>query len=552
MRPIRWVALGALLALASCDVGTVAVMLSKGKGGGGGDNAPVVVVSPGPEFRTWVAWTPDAAAADSARAALVAANGNPAGTIWTPVDTGTATTEFDPAADPASINTILTQVNVIQNYRLDSIEILDGQNRVVEHASGTVWSNLVASTNEILGTPDGAGAVTAAVDGVNAFIFTRFSGPIDRFRVNATAENALPAPGDVMAVGGYSSNDIERPGGLVIDPNGLIHLTLTVRDTVRLVRYSLDGAYVDGVQIDGGIKTSVGSHSVALNSSGEIFTASTIYDGKVLVQQNHPDLSKGWNRTFASGKHSDRVEANGIAVDESGDVVIAGAMNSALGLNHWLAKVDGGNGSVIFSYQPGGDPGETYWHGVAAGPGNQIYTTGDQTSGLLGVVQILTGRFSPAGAGQWEDSFGDSDAPDDVGQAIALDSAWNILMGGFMGTTTEGRNAVLVRYGAAGTLSQVTTYNGLANGDDEILDLAVDTDGSIYAVGYETVSGQGQNWWVRKYDANFTPVWTRTHDGGFGDDRAISVAIHGDQLVVAGFQTVAGGQTKFVLRVYAK
>ena len=80
----------------------------------------------------------------------------------------------------------------------------------------------------------------------------------------------------------------------------------------------------------------------------------------------------------------------------------------------------------------------------------------------------------------------------------------------------------------------------------------MDADGSVYAVGYETVSGQGQNWWVRKYDVNLSPVWTRTHDGGVGDDCALSVAIHGDQVVVAGFETVSGGQTKLVLRVYAK
>jgi hypothetical protein len=58
--------------------------------------------------------------------------------------------------------------------------------------------------------------------------------------------------------------------------------------------------------------------------------------------------------------------------------------------------------------------------------------------------------------------------------------------------------------------------------------------------------------WVRKYDANLAPIWTRTHHGGFGNDRAISVAIHGDQVVVAGFETVSGGKTKLALRTYAK
>jgi hypothetical protein len=551
MGPFRWFAWGALIALIGCDVGTAAFLLTK-DGGGGDDGAPVVAASPEPEFRTWVAWLPDTVAADAAETVLIAANGHPAGPLWTEVGSGTATTVFDPDADPASINTVLIQVTSARNYRLDSIEVLDDQDRVVEHASGPVWSNLVDFAIEIVGPPDGAGAITAALNGADAFLFTRYSGPIDRFRVNARAENGPPAPGDVVAVGGYSSNFDEKPGGLAIDPNGLIHLTLTVSDTVRLVRYSMDGAFVDDVQIDQGITAAAGSHSVALDSGGEIFTATTVGDGLVLVRQNHQDLSMGWSRTFSSGRSSDRVEANGIAVDESGDVVIAGGMNSPLGISHWLAKAAGGDGSVLFDLRPGGDLDDTYWHGMTTGPGNQIYTTGDLASGLLGVVQILTGRFSSAGVGQWEDLFGDSDPPDDVGHAVALDSAGNLLMGGFMGTTLEGRNAALLRYGSTGILSAVTTFNGLGNGDDEILDIAVDTDSSIYAVGYESVAGQGENMWIRKYDPDLNPVWTRTHHGGVGNDRAISVALYGDQVVVAGFETVSGGQTKLVLRVYAK
>src|SRR4030095_9199645 len=145
--------------------------------------------------------------------------------------------------------------------------------------------------------------------------------------------------------------------------------------------------------------------------------------------------------------------------------------------------------------------------------------------------QGLITQFSPDGDIQWFDIFGNSAPLEDVGRTIALDSVGNLLLAGSLGTAAEGRNSVLMRYGSDGFLSAATTYIGPANGDDEILDIAADTDGSIYAVGYETVSGQGENMWVRKYDANLNPVWTRTHHGGFGNDRAISVAIHGSNLV---------------------
>jgi outer membrane protein assembly factor BamB len=144
-----------------------------------------------------------------------------------------------------------------------------------------------------------------------------------------------------------------------------------------------------------------------------------------------------------------------------------------------------------------------------------------------------------------------------LGQAIALDGSGNIYVGGFAGTDTNGRDGLLLRYTDTGAFSNAALFTGPAGGDDEILDIAVDSDGFIYAVGYETVTSQGENMWIRKYeyDTNnneFNTIWTRTHDGGFGNDRAISVAISGSNLVVAGYETNSGGQTKLVLRVYAK
>jgi len=80
----------------------------------------------------------------------------------------------------------------------------------------------------------------------------------------------------------------------------------------------------------------------------------------------------------------------------------------------------------------------------------------------------------------------------------------------------------------------------------------VDTDGSVFVAGYETVAGQGENMWIRKYAPSGAVAWTRTYDGGFGNDRAVSLALSGSKVFVAGTRTNAAGQRKFMLRVYAK
>ena len=557
MSVIRWFSLGALLAFAGCDVGVALLMSSKDDGGSGSDEPPALVAPPpvpAPEFSVAVAWLPDDTAGNNALTDLVASNGNLSGSTWTVVGSSPSTAEFDPSQVPNTINTVLIKATPLKNFRLDSLEILDGQNRVVDHASGTVWSHRVASEGNLLGTPDGAGAVTDALGEENAFIFTRFSGPIDRVRVNAYPEGGTPGGGDVLAVGGYVSNYNEKPGGMAIDPsNGRIHLTLTVKDDARLVRFGIDTSYEDEALIDGAAELTYGSHGVALNSNGQIFTAASKDDGKVIIRSFQSNLSPAWSKIISSNKNFDRVESNGIAVDGSGNVIVAGGMNTSnQGVNHWLAKLSPSTGTVIWDFRPGDDKEDTYWRAVTTGPSDKIYTTGNHTSGLFGVVQALTGRFNSAGAGEWEHMFGDGDLPDDAGNAVARDPAGNLFMAGFVGTATEGRNAILLRYSSTGNLTNFITFNGLASGDDEILDIAVDSDSSIYAVGYETVAGQGKNIWIRKYDAFLNPIWTRTHDGGVGDDAAASVAIHGNQLVVAGYETVTGGMTKLVLRVYEK
>jgi len=542
MRFHRGVILAALAALCGC-------------GGGSGDSSSSSgPVFEGAQYRVWTAWIPDTAAADAARADLVASGGNPPVPFWTQVEGGETTKVFDPAAPPASFNAILIQVSAGENYTLDGVEILDDQERVLEHASGILWSNLVDLPADFLGTPDGVGAHTAAVTGSNAFIFTRYSGAIDRFRINARGDAKLPAAGDIKSLGKFAGTVNERPGGLAIDPSGLILVTLTVDKTVHLSRYDLDGALVDDVTLDTGITATAGSHAVALDKDGAIFTAATVAGGQVAVRRHQPNLAEAWKVVFSSGLGGDRVEANGLTMDADGNLVLAGGMNSATGaLNHWLARMSGAGAVLLDKRTQIDNSAATHWWGVATGGGgNHLYVTGNQASEILGLIMGKTVRFNTSGVAQWGTEFGGAFGTEDAGRSIALDAAGNLLVAGGFGTPVEGRDAILIRYASTGVPLLAVAYDGAAHGDDEILDIAVDADGSVYAAGYETAAGQGENMWVRKYDANFAPVWTRTHHGGFGNDRAVSVNVHGDQVAVAGFETTSGGKTKFVLRVYAK
>jgi len=556
MRVLRWLLLPILILVVGCDAAAI-VYFSGKKGGGGGDSGALAASgSAAPVFEVWVASIPTVAAGDGEGAALEAANGNPSSPTWTRVGNASVTTEFGPLANPSSYNAILVQASSDQNYLLDSIEILGSQDQVQEYASGKTWSSRVDFPDRMLGAPDGSPAVTNAAGDSRAFIFTRYSGPIQRFRINGQGVGRPPAPGDTLGSGSISSPGDESPGGAAANPGGgLINVPINLGGSIFLARFDSNGGPVDEVQVASGVTASEGSESVAVGPDGNLYVASTVADGQVQVRQFGPTLNAGWSVTFSSGMGGDRVDSNGIAIDGDGYIVVSGGRNGLLnGVTHWMARLSA-SGSVLWEQNPNDDPsGPTYWRGVTTGPGGQIFSAGDLNPSLLGggPNEVRTARFSAGGVAQWSQEYAEPGSSSNLGRAVALEPSGSVIVGGYLGTSNQGRNGVLLRYSSSGTVSSVLVHDGPASGDDEILDVEADSDGSVFAAGYETVAGQGENLWVRKYAPNGTTAWTRTYDGGYGNDRAVSLTLTGSRVVVAGYRTNSSGQKKFMLRVYAK
>lgn len=206
---------------------------------------------------------------------------------------------------------------------------------------------------------------------------------------------------------------------------------------------------------------------------------------------------------------------------------------------------------------PPTDTNPTYWHAVVAPGTTDIYTAGDLFSAtpIPGSIQTYT-RLSDSSASGAEVRSALDDGPDgevDLGRAIGRDSVGSIYVAGYFGASGPSRNGVVVKY-AADLLSSIPFFTSTAAGDDEILDIVVEGDGTVFAAGYETVASpaQGKNLFVMRFAPNGSVVWKRTLDGTFGDDQAVSISATATHVYVAGQITVSGGTTDVHVRKYVR
>lgn len=108
-------------------------------------------------------------------------------------------------------------------------------------------------------------------------------------------------------------------------------------------------------------------------------------------------------------------------------------------------------------------------------------------------------RYSRGGKLRWTRSFGRSGV--DAATAVAVDASGSVYVAGYISSAADGRDAILVKYDAAGTRRWSSVLSTAK--DDEYVGLALDSSGSPYAVG------------TRFADATYSQIVTvKLHPGG--------------------------------------
>ena len=276
--------------------------------------------------------------------------------------------------------------------------------------------------------------------------------------------------------------------------------------------------------------TSGAYRSVGVDPGGNIYvagqTASSGAGGSDLVvaKYNHAGTLQ-WQRVL--GGTSDDY-ARGIAVDESGNIYIAGAAASigSGGFDLLVAKYNT-SGALQWQRILGGASAD-YGYGVALS-GSGVYVSGESSSQGSGANDILVVKYDSNGALQWQRVLGG--AASEVGYGCAASASDELYVAGSSGSSGS-INAVLAKVAANGSFTWARELAGA--GVDFAYGASIDSSGNIYVAGTtDTSGGSGYNALLAKFDSSGVLLWQRTL-GGSGGDYFQQPFVHGSSVYVIG------------------
>jgi hypothetical protein len=132
--------------------------------------------------------------------------------------------------------------------------------------------------------------------------------------------------------------------------------------------------------------------------------------------------------------------------------------------------------------------------------------------------------------------------------SVGIDGSHNVYVAGF--TTGTGLDSFIIKY-ANGNSTPGPHVLSTRAGNDEFLDIAVESDGTIYATGYETNSGK-EDLVLYKFAPNGGQTWKRTIKFVNGADRGVKVLLTATHVIVVGQVTNTGGDLDIHVRKYVK
>ena len=345
-----------------------------------------------------------------------------------------------------------------------------------------------------------------------------------------------------------SSNGLDTGKGVATDDQGNIYVagyytSTTQEENIWIRKYDKDGNDL-WTHMDNGSASGVDRASaIDIDSAGNVYFTGRLQilaAGWDLILRQLDNDTGNENWTYSYVAPIAHAYGYGVSVASDGAAYVAGSSNSDILVGKIFTSTHTDDWFFpITSPDDYGDSGKA----VTTDSSGNAYFAGYYYSGEFD-KDIWIRKYNSAGTDQWTVIHDTGFNKHEEAHGITLDSAGNVYVCGF---STNGY-AWLGKFSNAGSLlwSKSHTTTGSAYG------VATDKSNNIFVTGYENISGQSDNVWLRKYDTDGNSIWTQSHNGtANGFDKGYGVAVDNvGNIIVTGFEEVSGQYLNIWVRKY--
>lgn len=157
---------------------------------------------------------------------------------------------------------------------------------------------------------------------------------------------------------------------------------------------------------------------------------------------------------------------------------------------------------------------------------NNVYVTGYVINANTFDRDIITLKYDSLGTLLWAEHY-DGGSGDDEGKSIKVDNAGNVFVCGYITDPSNGKEAFIIKYSAAGNMLWRDQFDSGNQLDDELVDMKINNStGSIFMVGTSMNSSWINDILVLHYDFGGTYGWHYLYDGqANNDDIGVSISL---------------------------
>lgn len=281
-------------------------------------------------------------------------------------------------------------------------------------------------------------------------------------------------------------------------------------------------------------------NEVTTDVSGNVYIAGATKNGSnnydILVAKYNSSGTQLWIQQYNGAGNGDDI-ATAIRVDNSGNVYITGAVNTATnvdmitikynssGTQQWLQTYDG----VGSSYDCGID--------VFTDINGNVYVAGSTYNANYN-TDVVSIKYNSSGTQQWLNTYNNTANLNDAGAKIS-EKGGVVATTALIQTNSTTYTAGVIKYNTSSGAFISSSFNGSASSDiDQISDVVEDASGNIYIAGSGPVSGQGYDYQIVKLNNNLTLAWQNNFNLDGLDDFAKGIRVdNSGNVYITGYST---------------